>query len=230
MFGPKEKLDDDLIPYLEEDTSPFPMLRHPLVYAVPYWEEMNHNINAMLRYKRDRLTECRRADDASGYVFAHERPYRFHAMKQWSLSKQQPLHTLRPLVQEVWQDSENIWQHKDEWLNIIAELVQHHGTHAMTPDRDIATMIDHFAINAGRVTIYRGVNTRHEFVQNPGLSWTLNVKKANMFANRFAEKVSDGAVLKAINVTPAHIGGMMFGRGEQEVILRDPGLLNYEVL
>jgi hypothetical protein len=61
------------------------------------------------------------------------------------------------------------------------------------------------------VTIYRGCQ---EFLNEDGLSWTLNKSKAEFFANRFGKK---GIILER-TISKNDIVAVLTGRGESEVI------------
>ena len=69
------------------------------------------------------------------------------------------------------------------------------------------------------VTVYRGVTT-YNAKNIKALSWTLEQKTAEWFANRFGE---DGTVYEA-QIPKQHIYALLNGRGESEVIV-DPKYL-----
>jgi hypothetical protein len=76
----------------------------------------------------------------------------------------------------VWQDSENIWQHRPAWLSIWTGLADRWA--AMEEEEQAA-----FAKFPNRLKIFRGCCGR----PTNGLSWTMDQSKAEYFAHRFSE-------------------------------------------
>ena len=64
------------------------------------------------------------------------------------------------------------------------------------------------------VTIYRGCQAG---INENGLSWSLNKKKAEFFANRFGK---EGIILER-KIPKSNIIAFLNGRGESEVIWED---------
>ena len=74
---PDEELDDELESYLTyEDvgSGKWAMLQHPLVYAVPYFAQMNHWHNNALKQKTKMLEDAWTYEEWTSYVYLHERP------------------------------------------------------------------------------------------------------------------------------------------------------------
>jgi hypothetical protein len=209
LMQKQEKLLPELQPYLEtaDNTWGWPMLRHPLVFSVPYMEHMNAMYNEQYLRKREYLDKSFQESNWSTYVFLHERPYRFKAFDEIS----QDIESDRDyweLFGNVWVDSENIWQ------NI------HYIYPALRADRsDREYMMDEkerkfLSELPDKFTIYRGHTRRNR----KGYSWTLNSGKARWFAGRFNEK--SASVASAI-CSKKDVIAVFLGRGEFEVVV-DP--------
>lgn len=73
----QEPLHDDLKPYLcDSRTAWGACLKHPLLFAIPYTEQMNALYNAQYQAKKEEIDESRKRKDWSRYIWFHERPYR----------------------------------------------------------------------------------------------------------------------------------------------------------
>jgi hypothetical protein len=172
-----EDLHPDLEPYLEDATFG-PCLKHPLVFQVPFYSP--GLANRTLEAKRKALKLALEQNDLGSYIFLHERPYRFEALMR--LEKAGRLvgdaEAAWLLIRNVWINSENVWQHYDEWVNLLSDPAGQ--TRLMMTDEEEAAL----AALTDVVPIYRGATLD---LNEEGLSWTLEHERAEWFARCFAE-------------------------------------------
>jgi len=72
-----ETLHPDLVPYLEQSSEGWMMLRHPLVYQVPFFS--NGSANAYYEQKRIAVEKATADKNYKQFVWLFERPYRVEA-------------------------------------------------------------------------------------------------------------------------------------------------------
>jgi len=200
VMASTEELHPDLQPYLEEGAIGL-QLRHPLVYLVPLWS--NGHANALYEHKVKGVKDALANNKYSSYIFLHERPYRLDAFTliQSKLSDTQ----YWSLLSDIWTDTENQWQGLNKWKQLLS---------SNRPSRHYLMNEEEFNLLQSlpdEVTIYRGCQAG---INENGLSWTLNKKKAEFFANRFGKK---GIILER-KIPKSNIIAFLNGRGEYEVI------------
>lgn len=189
-----EKLHPELERCLEPMEKFGRMLRHPLLYSVPYFGETeNGHLNRLFEHRKQALARCQSEERHGEWVFIHERPYRFQALRE--LYGEIPDKDFRELVLEVYVDSENARDEFDEWEEILEGLT------GLDPWNTLHELPD------TPVTVYRGGVKR-------GFSWTTDIKVAEWFAKRYN---GDGVIWVA-TVTKNDIIGYYDGRNEKEVI------------
>ena len=196
-----EPLHPDLLPYLETSRGEWEMLRHPLVYQVPF--RSNGSANAQYAEKLKALKEAVGSWKWSEYVFLHERPYRVAAFKD--IQKQLGDATYWQLLTQIWVDTENQYAYLKDWKKLLAS--DRGDRHDMMNDEDrqaLRSLPD-------EVTIYRGCQ---KGLNENGLSWTLDKSKAEFFANRFGKK---GIILER-KIPKSEIVALLTVRGETEII------------
>jgi hypothetical protein len=196
-----EPLHPDLLPYLETSRGEWEMLRHPLVYQVPF--RSNGSANAQYAQKLKALKEAVGSWKWSEYVFLHERPYRVAAFKD--IQKQLGDATYWQLLTQIWVDTENQYAYLKDWKKLLAS--DRGDRHDMMNDEDrqaLRSLPD-------EVTIYRGCQ---KGLNENGLSWTLDKSKAEFFANRFGKK---GIILER-KIPKSEIVALLTVRGETEII------------
>jgi hypothetical protein len=110
-----EPLHPDLVPYFEADGALGAQVRHPLVYQVPLWS--NGSANAYYLQKKKDLETALTEKNYSRVVYLHERPYRLQAFIQ--IQKYLSDEKYWSLLASVWTDTENAWQHLDEWRELF---------------------------------------------------------------------------------------------------------------
>jgi len=200
VMASTEELHPDLQPYLEEGAIGL-QLRHPLVYLVPLWG--NGHANALYEHKVKGVKDALANNKYSSYIFLHERPYRLDAFTliQSKLSDTQ----YWSLLSDIWTDTENQWQGLNKWKQLLS---------SNRPSRHYLMNEEEFNLLQSlpdEVTIYRGCQAG---INENGLSWSLNKKKAEFFANRFGK---EGIILER-KIPKSNIIAFLNGRGEFEVI------------
>lgn len=203
LLNKKEDLNPDLKPYLC-NTGNFPMLRHPLVYSVPYSPMMNALINKQYTGKKKKVAEYLIDENYNSYIFFHERPYRFSAFLEIAFKIKDDKEYWE-LAQAIWVDSENIWQNKQGWLIIFQSHIETKEYFMSEGDKKT------FNALPDKITIYRGYQKGKN---KKGLSYTLDKEKAAWFAKRFHK---DGLMLEK-EVRKEDVFAYTNERGENEII------------
>ena len=207
-----EELHPDLAPYLMEGRSG-PALNHPLVFSMFHTDQMNAWANEQYRRKLDAMAQADAACHYHSYIWLHERPYRVEALQR--IASRLCNSDFWDMVSAVWQDSENVWQHRTTWRNLWMSKM---------PGREMAMdeqEREQFGALPEMLTIYRGVKLRSAI---RGLSWTLSRKKAEHFANRLVMKRQHPMVL-ACEVPKADTIAYLSGRQEAEIVVH-PKVVN----
>ena len=226
----EEELDDELKDCVDEDGK-FPTLKHPLVFQVPYTPMHNAMANKALRNKREMLDEALKEKNLEKLIWLHERPYRLDALlKYWQECLGKPLIgigaladwriSLAKAINQVWIDSENIWQNYIEWSDILTTC-EAPALQAVVSDDDKQA----FADLPERVSIFRGGRVDWDDMMDsmPPFSWTLDRQKAEWFANRFDHK-PDNFIVEAM-IDKGDIYFYTDERNEQEVVVDPDGLM-----
>jgi hypothetical protein len=196
-----ETLHPDLVPYLEQSSEGWMMLRHPLVYQVPFFS--NGSANAYYEQKRIAVEKATADKNYKQFVWLFERPYRVEAFIKIA-DKLSDTDYWR-LLSDVWIDTENQYAYLNEWKKLLAS--KRPNRHYMMGEEEDNI----FRSLSNQVTIYRGCQ---KGLNEDGLSWTLDKSKAKFFANRFGKK---GIILER-KVPKSDIMAVLLGRGESEVI------------
>jgi hypothetical protein len=199
-----EELHEDLRPYVETGTV-WLMLRHPLVFSVPYHTQMNAFLNAQYLQKKKRIDQAMVDGEYDRYIGLHERPYRLMAFE--SIQRDLKANDYWKMVNFIWVDSENIFQNIATWQIVWRRRVTTRGL--VMDDAELEAL----AKLPDVVTIYRGVQQERTV---KGLSWTLDRDKAVWFARRFRDKRPR---LAQTVVTRSHILAHFLGRNEQEIVV-----------
>lgn len=191
-----------LDPELEEWVTDGPLgrfLNHPLVQDMMV-DALPGMANRQFLHKKKMVEEARAAKDWSRYIFIHERPYRAEKLYE--------LHTdgeklSKSVYTEAWLDSENIWQNREEWDEMLTDLREKKKTLGESLSKLPET-----------VTVYRGANQKNK----QGLSWSLDKEKAKWFSTRFQRPGERALVVKA-KVSKDQIAGYITSRGESEIVI-----------
>jgi len=213
------KIADVLVPelrdrWLAEDR----ILHHPLVVTQVFNCEDASRVNAQYLKKKQRLRDLEdNLGDGQEYVFMHERPNRFRALKR-IVRDLSPTDYWR-LVGAVWTDSENIHEHFADWQRLwSAPKTNKHL--CMTP-KERASLEG----MSSSIPVWRGVGFRGRI---KGLSWTLDREKAVWFARRFRHRGSGKLIHAQIERDNVH--AFFQGRREAEVVASDVEVLKIENL
>lgn len=202
----EEKLLPELKPY-EHNGRLGLCIHHPLLIELFYNPDHAALVNERFRQKKRAATEAFEKKLWSSYIFLHERPYRLPALLRAVTAGMTEAAHYR-LVSDVWIDSENIWQHRNEWTLIWKSLV---NPHLVMSDAE-RLRYDHLP---KEVVIWRGV--RHHTHWLKGLSWTMDKERAVWFAHRLATKANHPVVVKGL-IKREKILSYFDGRNESEVV------------
>jgi hypothetical protein len=211
MLNKQDNLHSDLVGCIETGGR-MTVLRHPLVFSVPYHEMMNGLINQQYEYKRSALAEAKAERNWFKYVMLHERPYRLDAFLSIAGEcEEQDPEMFWKLVASIYTDSENIYQNINEWTNLFNCGVERKPEWLMDDD-ELGTF--YCISECKRVPLYRGYNIQGSA---KGLSWTLSYEQAVWFAKRFG---AAGATVVSALIPPKDILMYKNSRNEQEFVLK----------
>jgi hypothetical protein len=196
-----ESLHPDLVPYLEQSSEGWMMLRHPLVYQVPFFS--NGSANAYYEQKKTAVEQALEKKNYKQFVWLFERPYRVEAFIK--IADKLSDTDYWKLLSDVWIDTENQYAYLKEWKRLLSSK-RPNRHYMMTEEED-----NLLRSLANKVTIYRGCQ---KGINENGLSWTLDKSKAQFFANRFGKK---GIILER-TIPRSDIIAVLTGRNEFEII------------
>lgn len=205
----------ELKPYVERASDgKWPMLRSPLLYAVPYFEQLNALYNAQHEAKQSAANKAWVREDYEQYVALHEKPYRALALLRVLRQSRIAPRRYFELLGDVWMQIENVHQTSDRTWE---ELFTGPKGATLAAQRAMMSKRERELLDAmpKRFVVYRG--TREQFSESGGWSWSLSRKVATWFARRF--KNPDAVVLFA-HVNRSDALAYLTGRSEQEVIVR----------
>jgi uncharacterized protein len=200
-----EPLHPELTPYLEEmRVFGGHALKHPLVFAVPYFSHWNKKYNAELAYKRGEFNRFVAEKQWGRAAFITERPYRVQFLHDHA-DQITDDNEYWDVLSWVYSDSENLWQNAD----LVAELLDspRPGREKMMDDEERELL----AKLPGKVRVYRG----HGVHNQDGFAWTLSSTKAWWFARRMNP---EGAKVSMAFVSKPDIYAYLSGRGEYEIV------------
>jgi hypothetical protein len=203
---PQEELCSELQAFYTEDEL-FPCVKHPLVFSVPHTPVVNAMLNKALQQKKEMLIRAIKKKNWMSYVVLHERPHRLDALaKMMGLGffehiEENPA-DYWDMIRFIWTDSENIWQHLSSWKKLWTLNV---------PER--YTLVDDLP-DSKTFTIHRGAQ---EDLNEDGLSWTLDLERAQWFSNRFGH--DEGGIVITRTVQRREIIAYINDRSEQEVVV-----------
>jgi len=196
----------ELRDYYEETSSlGMPILRHPLVYQVPFFYSWKIANQSYLE-KQKRITELLVQKDPDRALWLYEKPYRLSILYVWWRAKIVTDAQLKEILPEAWTNAEFPFQ--CQYRKILA-MFRRTGYVTDAPDHHPPE---------SEVYIFRGCLPKHK----NGLSWTFNPRKADWFAHRLNKK-NTGRVYRA-HIPKEGVLGIFLGRNEDEVVV-DPKLL-----
>jgi len=209
LLNKQEPLCDELKMYLT-DIGGFYALRHPLIYAVPYFASQNALLNYQLQVRKETAKKYKKEGVLEKYIFLHERPYRLAAFDEVKSRLQNPEYWM--LLHDIWIDSENIWQNKKIWKRLLT--AKKGLRHCFMVKDDRVALFDMPQI----ITVYRGCSE----LNKDGYSWTLSEDKASMFAVRYKSFKKSGQAAGMIiskQIDKKKIFAYTNQRNEQEIII-----------
>lgn len=169
-----EPLNPELLSYLRQDPVLGEVLKHPLVYSVPYHAMLAKWTNAMLAQKTVAIEEASRKQDWHRVVFLHERPWRIDAFSRHA--SQMTDEQYWSLLGQIYTDSENVAENFELWGAMLC---------AARPQREaMMAEQEHAVLKAlpAEVEVFRG-----DIRRTPSdYSWTLDRDVAHWFAERTA--------------------------------------------
>lgn len=208
MFGPQVDLCDELEAC--KVTGEFgTYIKHPLYNAVMHMDALNHQANEILRRKREMVAEYEAEENWDAIIFVcYERPWRIQAIQQYADRMSDA--EFWEAVGHAWQDSENIWEAEDDWLDLLDCGRPEQSRMMEDEEREkLALMPEEFRV-------YRGFYMRS---RQEALSWTVNRSKAEWFAQRL---LPPGAVPRVAEglVRRDNVIAYFDGRGEEEIVVQ----------
>lgn len=203
---PGEVLHPDLVDLVEEDGK-MPMLRHPLVFAVPYAPLMNGPLNRQYEAKKEAVKEALESGNWSSYINLHERPYRIDALHEIADLIEDDAEYWR-LVREAWEDTEFPHANESMWRELFES--ERPQRHEMMDSEEIEAL----AALPEVVVIHRGYSGEEG---EDGMSWTLDRDKAEWFSKRFSHRGEPQVVTRQISKD--NILALILTRQEQEVLI-----------
>ena len=211
LFGKEEELDEELVPYYEEN-GPLgcPAIRHPLCYSIVHHPAQNAMVNRQLHAKLEELDRATAERDYLKFVYLHERPYRLDAFTKLLHFCEMNDHGYWILLSHIWTDSENIWQNIARWREYLSSDRPYRNDMMDGEELDVLykDLDDTF-------TVYRGFCERGTAM---GLSWTTNKITAKFFARRLAQP-DEKQYLATGQVDRTDVLGFFDGRSETEVVV-----------
>lgn len=199
----------ELSQYYEEGQ--FPMIRHPLVYAVPFFDTVEEclRLNKMLKFKQQAIAAAKEQHDWDSYIFLHERPYRLQAFME--VQEEMLDVCYWRVLRSVWIDSENVYQNRLQWWEL---LTSGRGKRHRFSD---VTLRDQNRLPR-ELTVYRGTKSIERGSNYLGFSWTLDKSRAVWFATRFIQEDDGKPVVAIANIPRNSIVGYIRSRGEEEIV------------
>src|SRR4051812_1452054 len=203
-----EKPHPDFDEYIQKLPTGVLLLNHPLVQVMMYDPNKSALANKQYEYKRKAVEVAQREKDWHKFVFLHERPYRAQALTVVRALDPDVVHY--ELIEDVWTDSENIWQSQRDWERLLTNLPE---PHKLMNDEEREA----FGKLPDKVSVYRGVRTpRHNRL---GLSWTTDRARADFFAERYRMHPKSMPAVLGGFVLKRQIIALLLGRGENEVVV-----------
>ena len=210
LMTKRERICPELRRYIQPIQNDMKMVNHPLVQELFVDIERGALLNERLKMKKEMVKKALKEKNILSYIFLHERPYRLEAFIAYlsrvnvSVSGKQYWETLM----QIWCDSENIWQNKYQWMELLNE--DHPNKHLMMN----AEERKFFKTFKSEITVYRGYRRGSD---RTGLSWTMSIGKAEWFAQRY-HREHDQAFVLVGKVSKDDIHAYTNGRNEQEII------------
>lgn len=214
-WGEPEELHHDLLPYQVELERTGTWVKHPLVFSMMHDQALNGKVNKQYALKVKALAE---AEDAGKWITAiwlHERPHRFEALER--MQDFMGDEEFWEAVSAVWTDSENIWQHQEEWEFLLSS--DRPGRESMMEEGERAFL----RLCPPELKVYRGINRDG---RADGLSWTHDRGKAEWFANYLCFEPHQRKIVVEGTIRKDDILAIFDGRDEFEVVAFPESVFN----
>lgn len=207
-FERQEPLHPELRPYLSE-VSGMPMIRHPRIYSVPHFEQMNAFVNLRFKFLQRMFESAHKKMDFDAMLSLTERPYRLEVFYHEISSVCGPKKYWR-ILGELYTDCENIYQNAELWEELLfeEEIDGYRKNFMRSKNMKVYESLPE------EMTIYRGTQTEYW----KGFSWTLDKDRAIWFASRFEHQPGRIQTLTTATVRKEFVLGYFGGRNEQEIV------------
>ena len=193
----------------------FPVLRHPLVYMVPYSASSHEAVMANARFEHisKQLDTALQERTWVKYIHLYERPYRLEAFGHVAahMDDEEYWETLSG----IWTDSENINQNIGLWKKFWSS--KRPARECVMDEEERAA----FAAMPETLTIYRGTTPASNV---RGMSWTLTPRTAHWFGNRYVR--SAHYFFATAEVAKADVLAYLLRRNETEIVVLSSKLRN----
>lgn len=200
----KEELHSELAKCVSEEYG-LPVLKHRLVYSVPYLPVLNKSLNLLFSQKTDALSAASQAGLWKACIELFERPYRVEAFCHYRYLMSDTEYW--ELLATVWIDSENIRENQLVWEELLSS---NRGCKQafVGSGEELAAMPESFLI-------YQG----HTSERDDGWSWSVDEPTARWFAHRFAQLERSSPVVTVALVQRTDVLAYRQDRGENEIIV-----------
>jgi hypothetical protein len=190
------------------------MINHPLIHEF-YVPGQNGRYNRSLELKREQIEEWEKEGKWASILFVYiERPYRLEYLNHYSADM--PDDVYWDLVGDVWTDSENIWQHLDEWREAFSSdrpgrehLMVSEANDELADERSYLDSLPDI------IKVYRGTSAPDSI--GSGLSWTLDRDKALFFAKRLKLRGQTARIISG-KVRKENVIAFFDRREEKEIV------------
>ena len=210
LLAVREKLCPELLRFFVPAGAsvPYAIVRHPLIYSVPYVEGLNAVLNHQLKARKQAISQARKDRDWQSYIMAHERPWRLTAFGRVHAEMDDAAYW--GTLSDLWIASENIWEQGDEWRSFLTS--RRTGREGMMTAADRRGLLAMESV----LTVYRGATRRNLM----GFSWSIDREQAAYFANRFGrlEDPDRRGYLLTGRVARGNVLAYLTTRGENEIV------------
>lgn len=192
--------------YIQERDSGLVTFEHPLYHTL-YTPMQNGHINKAIEVKAAEVELAVKRRDWFVVLFVYyERPYRIETFKRYQhmMTDKEYWH----LLGEIWTDSENIFQHIEDWRELLSS--KRKRRFEMMDKDELAYFREELP---DEIEIFRGTNAPDGM--GCGMAWSLREVKARWFANRLG---ASGRVLKG-TVAKHNVIAFFDGRSEAEIVV-----------
>jgi hypothetical protein len=210
LFDREESLHPDLELFLEDSPIFGKMLRHPLVYSVPYCGiRENAYLNAQYEQKQKAVDAALTEKRWRYFINMYERPYRLMAFKM--IHSHMSDKEYWECLSMIWEDSENIQTCLPQWKRFWkSKRPERHLVMDECDRESLAGMPE-------RLMIFRGFAHKDGV---KGCSWSLDGAKAEWFGRRSAqfEQLDHFHIARAM-VDRNDVMAYFSGRNEFEIVV-----------